>query len=737
MQGRCGIDGQDGNNQGPGQLDALGALLLEARASVPVSPHTALTNAQQAHRAAVMARDDRAAAQALLIAGSAQVELCAYEDSLASFERALVLFGAIGDQDGRLETLSGIGVVYHRVSQFNFALECFEEVLSEAQARGLKTHETAALYRIGEVCEAMQRLEQALEFYERARQAAQEAGALTTLTTLEIAIGDVYRKMHRSEPALLHLNRALQAAAEQSAESARAECLTSLGRLHQDLGEHQSAEACHRKSIALYRAGGNRFNLVEALQHLGWLLQQTGRDEEALQCYLEAIDISESIDAGAHAHKSYLRASQLFEKSGQDRKALEYYKRSAELQQSLSSEAVRQRVGSIMAEIDRDREDFDSERTRLRVGELRQKTEALAEANRKLTVIANIGRDITASLDLGKLMFAVHAAINSLVSTDSLGLGVLNQDTGMLTYRFFIEAGQALAPIEVALDDRRSLGAWCVRERREAVIGDLDTEYERYVPERPQSVGTPNKSALYLPLIVRDRAIGVLTVQSRRRHAYSEGETETLRVLSSYIAIALENSLILERMVQLNKELTDEKAELQRANQMIQHMANHDNLTGLPNRRLLNDVIEKYLPLARRQSSRFVVLYVDLDDFKPVNDQFGHASGDAVLRTVAARLAASVRSSDVVARIGGDEFVVLMRDVGNTEAVRRAIDKLITRIEAPIALDHGPIIVRPSAGATVFPQDGDQFERLLLRADEAMYRIKGSGGQRRWTFYSE
>ncbi|TVQ36880.1 MAG: diguanylate cyclase [Spirochaetaceae bacterium] len=701
------------------------------------APQAALSIAQRVHRTAVSSRDDSKASQALLIAGWAQVKLSSYEDALASFERALVQSGAVGDDDGRLHALTGIGVVYHRVSQFDIALDCFDEVLSEAQSSGFRAHETGALHHIGEVCEAMQRHEQALEFYLRAREVAGQDNAVDTLTALDVAIGDVYRKLHRSEPALEHLNRALKAATAQSDGIARAECLTSLGRLYQDLGDLPAAERCHRESIALYEAAGNRFGLMEAQHHLGWLLQQVGKDGQALEVYRAAIENGEKIDAGAHAHKSYLRASQLFEKSGQERLALDYYRRSVELRAQLSNDLLRQRVGGIMAGFDRERQEADPDRVRVRVGELRQKTEALAEANRRLTVIGNIGRDITGALDLGTLMLAVHSAINSLLPGDTLGLGVYDEASRQVEYRFFIEAGQALDPITVDIDDPGSIGAWCVLQRKEAVIGDMDKDYERYVPERPLSVGSRSKSAVYFPLIVRDRAIGVLTVQSRRAHAYREREIETLRVLSSYIAVALENSLVHERLIQLNGELTREKAELERANQLIRHMANHDNLTGLPNRRLLYDVIEKYVPLARRQKSTFVILYIDLDGFKPVNDHYGHAAGDTVLRTVAARLEASVRSSDVVARIGGDEFVLVFRDVTDLDAVNATIEKLIGRIQEPISLEGESITIRPSGGAAVFPRDGDDFEQLLLLADEAMYRVKAAADTRRWAFYRD
>lgn len=362
---------------------------------------------------------------------------------------------------------------------------------------------------------------------------------------------------------------------------------------------------------------------------------------------------------------------------------------------------------------------------------------ALVEANLRLQVLSKVGRDITAALDLHNLMLAVHTAIDSLLPTDSLGVGVYYEERGLIEYKFFLEQGKRVAPITVKMSNPRSLGVWCVREKREIVVSDVEEEFRRYLPQRPEFTGDRNRSIVYFPLIVKERVIGFLTVQSRIVGAYSENDIEILRILSSYVAVALENSRILERVMQLNQELTAEKAELERAGRIIEHMANHDSLTGLPNRRLLNEVIAMYIPLAQRQTRLFAVLFLDLDGFKPVNDTYGHAVGDAVLRTVATRLNSVMRASDLVARVGGDEFVVVVRDIEHVEQAEAVVDKVMSTIWQPIEIGRHRIELTASAGACVFPFDGETFEELLARADEAMYRVKNAREAKRWAFYSE
>lgn len=361
---------------------------------------------------------------------------------------------------------------------------------------------------------------------------------------------------------------------------------------------------------------------------------------------------------------------------------------------------------------------------------------ALVEANLRLQFLGKIGRDITASLDLDDLMLAVHTAIDSLLPTDSLGVGVYDEERQRIEYKFFLEQGKRAEPIIVDMSNPRSLGVWCIRERSEILIADAETEYRRYLPQRPQFAGGRNRSIVYFPLIVKERIIGFLTVQSRLPAAYSENDIETLRILASYVAVALENSLIIERVIQLNQELKIEKLELERASRIIEHMANHDSLTGLPNRRLLNEVIAKYIPLAQRQQRLFAVVFIDLDEFKPINDTFGHAAGDAVLRAVGARLNASMRASDVVARVGGDEFVVVIRDIEHFEQAAVVVEKAMSSIPQPIDVEGRQITPVASAGVSLFPYDGTSFEELLQRADETMYRVKNAGGPTRWAFRS-
>jgi len=163
------------------------------------------------------------------------------------------------------------------------------------------------------------------------------------------------------------------------------------------------------------------------------------------------------------------------------------------------------------------------------------------------------------------------------------------------------------------------------------------------------------------------------------------------------------------------------------AEQRIQYLANHDALTGLPNRARFTQVLAEASEAARRNRRRFAVLFVDLDRFKIINDSMGHEAGDSMLRAVAARLRGCVRASDVVARLGGDEFVIMLNDVGEPSIAGKVAANVLNALADPVSIQGQDCTVSASIGICLHP-DGDQEDQAVLRnADMAMYLAKQSG----------
>jgi len=179
------------------------------------------------------------------------------------------------------------------------------------------------------------------------------------------------------------------------------------------------------------------------------------------------------------------------------------------------------------------------------------------------------------------------------------------------------------------------------------------------------------------------------------------------------------------RLVRL--QIATDITELKEAEARLRHLATHDPLTRLPHRQLFDDRLKHALELARRAQSRVALLFLDLDAFKAVNDNFGHQAGDELLRKVAERLLAAVRDSDTVARIAGDEFALILEKVQDAQVARGVAERVLLSLRRPFPLPGAELLITASIGIACFPEDARSPQELLRLADEAMYRAKSGG----------
>jgi diguanylate cyclase (GGDEF)-like protein len=171
------------------------------------------------------------------------------------------------------------------------------------------------------------------------------------------------------------------------------------------------------------------------------------------------------------------------------------------------------------------------------------------------------------------------------------------------------------------------------------------------------------------------------------------------------------------------RDITDRK----RAEQRIAHLAHYDFLTDLPNRALFLDVLNHSIALSKRNKQKVAVLFLDLDGFKKINDTLGHDAGDLLLKSVSVRLKGAVRDSDTVARVGGDEFILVLDNIGQEENAERVANKILVALSEVFDLNGQHCHVGGSIGISIFPEGSNDPEKLIKQADEAMYLAKKSG----------
>lgn len=261
---------------------------------------------------------------------------------------------------------------------------------------------------------------------------------------------------------------------------------------------------------------------------------------------------------------------------------------------------------------------------------------------------------------------------------------------------------------------------------------DRNISYENTIEERIQWASfllfsvflMALSSGLKIASVIRDSISYPLESIAKVAKRIAEGDFSARMDIDG----GTEFGIICNAMNQMAASLERLNAELKSNAEAFEHQATHDTLTGLPNRALLKDRLQQSIAHARRYKRKFAILFIDLDDFKLINDSMGHHVGDEVLKCVSERMVRCVRSSDTVVRLGGDEFVVLLLDQsGDNDELLGILQKMRTAIASPIHLKECAIEITGCMGIAQFPCDGEDMDTLLRNADSAMYRAKELG----------
>jgi len=335
----------------------------------------------------------------------------------------------------------------------------------------------------------------------------------------------------------------------------------------------------------------------------------------------------------------------------------------------------------------------------------------IASANRENYALYDIAQSMGRSMSLAETMTLVSAKLSALVPFSLCALFVRRGDED-LRCRFAI--GQHADLLENAsIAEGHGLSGWVARHRRPLINGLPIAEFK--------AAGMPAAnlqlhSALICPLTVGEQVIGTIALYHHTAESYTDDHRRVLDQVALQAASVVHNALLFERS---------------------EEQALKDPLTGLANPRALQFQVARELGRARRTSTPFSVILLDLDDFKIINDAYGHLAGDRALQEVAKVLQQTTRSYDTCIRYGGDEFVVLLSSCGRAEADerRRRLQEAIAAIKLRTP-DGREIALKVSAGASVFPEDGETYERLLARADRRMYRNKAESKAPRGLTYS-
>ncbi|MEG0308567.1 MAG: sensor domain-containing diguanylate cyclase [Clostridium sp.] len=415
------------------------------------------------------------------------------------------------------------------------------------------------------------------------------------------------------------------------------------------------------------------------------------RHTKAIESLLKALEVSKEIKCNLLIKDIYNELYKTYKKMGEFKEALVYYEKYNSIENMLNSNDNNARFSS-----------FEGERNKYEVT-------LYKSLYNEINMLSNIGQKITSNLNFDNILANTNKEISMIMKAGIVGIGKLNEE--MLEYAIFIDLGENSIVEKVSIYDEQSLGAYCFRNKCTLLINDINKDYKKYITEiNKVNFLLNSNSAMYCPLIIEDKVIGVLNIQSYEKNAYTENDLNKLKILGSYVAIALENSYLYNQ---------------------TKYFASHDYLTGLLSRKEIFKQGEEIFKKCSESNKRVASIMIDVDNFKSVNDRYGHSAGDSVLRAIGGIINNVVGEYGLSGRYGGEEILVILPEISKMKIYSIA-EEIRQAIESKEISDEITSHIHVTASLGIFISEGKEknIENCIKYADEALYIAKAEGKNR-------
>jgi len=623
-----------------------------------------------------------------------------FETATTLYEDAYQIFKENNNIDGQLATSAALVSGYSVQQKLSKAIEHGMD--------GIELAEQAGNYeRLTQIKGNLAALYMEIDEYEKAKELLDQIENTPRVYTNAFKVvcytnqAECCNHLGNPDQAIVYITKALELAEEYIPKMVP-NVLKEMAHIYATRGCYHKAEEYFIKSVELAKAAGAQLYLQDALLYWTELDLKQGRYKETvdkLQQVEEGIEKAKSI---RNLNKVYLNMSKGYKGLGDYEQAYTYLEKHMELEKQM--QAIRS--AESMELLNRKREEEEGKIYKF----LYNQTEALN----------GVGHTILSNLDKEGIFNIVAKEIQGLIQADIIQIGIYNEEEGILYNELSIEKGQRLVigPRSIFED---SFWAYSVKHKQDILVMDIEKEYSRYFEnfkeylekirkKKEYVVETIPYSLIFVPIILKDKVIGVISTQAYKKDSFNLKDLSTLKTLSNFLGIGLENA---------------------RLYMEVEYASKYDVLTNVFNRKeLFKQTTHMYEQLKESKNANrtLCILMIDVDDFKRINDVYGHQEGDKVLERVADLIQASTGEEDRVGRYGGEEFMVAIPDgtlkqcIQTAEMIRKNVEKAVITSALGITI---PITV--SIGGATLTTREYTLEQMINCADKELFIAKNAG----------
>jgi len=481
--------------------------------------------------------------------GAAYTWLGNYELALQNSFKGLELLREVGDQKHEVQILYTIFVIFHLLGDYEKQAHYAEESLNLARAIGDRPGEANGLNGLGTARYTFGKYEEAILVLREGALLAEEIGEKNVLGKIYDGLGQASFHLENYQQALEYKNKSLVISNELGVKQVQSFAHDGLGEIYTKLSDYPKAFEHFQKSIELRTEMGFRKGIADTSLHMADAFAQAGDNLSALKYFKESLKIAEELKSAELLYKSHKGLSELYEKMGNLQLFVEHFKAYHNAQQQHSSEVETKKIKAF--ELSGRLEQIQKEKELLEA-----KNEELQTYFEDVKTLSKIGNELASTLDLEGIITIVYERINTLMHTSGVFVALCNEERNVLEVKLAIQDGKRDKYFEYDLTDEKRLPVLVVNKAIEVHINDYENEITKYLAEKEVVFQTARPSVIILPLLSKEKVIGVLYVESIKKSAYTQHHFNLLKSFSSYIAIAIENARLYENMEEIVRERT-------------------------------------------------------------------------------------------------------------------------------------------------------------------------------------